>query len=94
VRRVIVAALWADAARLWPDRPREPAGARTTAPSSSPFPRAWTAGAAPRVHGRCRPRLPRERWAHVGERMCTDSIAMRRLRAPGGLRAVDGATRP
>ena len=29
MRRVIVAALWADAARLWPDRPREPAGAST-----------------------------------------------------------------
>ena len=38
------------------------------------FPRAWTAAQRLEFMADVARALPRERWAHVGERMCTDSI--------------------
>ena len=38
------------------------------------FPRAWTAAQRLAFMADVARALPRERWAHVGERMCTDSL--------------------
>ena len=57
------------------------------------FPRAWTADQSLEFMADVALALPRERWAHVGELMCTDSIDATAPSA-GRSRAVDGSTRP
>jgi hypothetical protein len=44
------------------------------APLIITFPRAWTAAQRLEFMADVARALPRERWAHVGESMCTDSI--------------------
>jgi hypothetical protein len=58
------------------------------------FPRAWTAAQRLEFMADVARGLPCGRWAHVGELMCTDSIAATAPETPGGLRAVEGSPRP
>jgi hypothetical protein len=58
------------------------------------FPRVWSADQRLEFIADVARAVPRERWAHVGELMCTDSVDATALERPGGLRAADGPTRP
>ena len=58
------------------------------------FPRAWTAAQRLEFMADVARAVPRERWAHTGERMCTDSIDATASERRGGFGAVGGAARP